>query len=127
MVDTIEGFFQQLVDQQPQPLLAKVRGAVRFHLVDPQRGDDHWLIAIDHGDISVSHVDGRADGTMRSEKAFFERLLQGKENAIAAMLRGAIVCSGDVELLLAIQRIFPGPANQRPALGAGQRGVRNDR
>jgi putative sterol carrier protein len=93
MVDTIEGFFQQLVDQQPQPLLAKVRGTVRFHLVDPQRGDDHWLIAIDHGDISVSHVDGRADGTMRSEKAFFERLLQGKENAIAAMLRGAIVCS----------------------------------
>ena len=124
MVDTIEGFFQQLVDQQPQPLLGKVRGTVRFQLLDPQRGDDHWLIAIDHGDVSVSHVDGRADGTMRAEKAFFERLLQGKENAVAAMLRGAIVCSGDVELLLAIQRIFPGPPKRQTT---GQRGVRNDR
>ena len=113
MVNTIEGFFQQLVDQQPQPLLGKVRGTVRFHLLDPQRGDDHWLIAIDHGDISVSHVEGPADCTMRAEKAFFERLLQGEENAIAAMLRGAVVCSGDVDLLLAIQRIFPGPPKQR--------------
>jgi len=24
-------------------------------------------------------------------------------------LRGALVCTGDVDLLLAIQRIFPGP------------------
>ena len=28
---------------------------------------------------------------------------------MAAVLRGALVCTGDVELLLAIQRIFPGP------------------
>jgi predicted lipid carrier protein YhbT len=124
MVDTIEGFFQQLMDQQPQPLLSKVRGAVRFHLLDPQLGDDHWLVAIDHGDVSVSHAEGSADCAIRADKAFFERLVQGRENAIAAMLRGAIVCSGDVELLLAIQRIFPGPPKRQ---ATGQRGARNDR
>ena len=87
MVDTIEGFFQQLVDQQPQPLLSKVRGTVRFHLLDPQLGDDHWLVAIDHGDVSASHAEGSADCVIRADKAFFERLVQGRENAIAAMLR----------------------------------------
>jgi hypothetical protein len=43
----------------------------------------------------------------------FEQLTRGEANAMAAVLRGDIVCTGDVELLFALQRIFPSPPNQR--------------
>ena len=124
MSDTIEEFFQQQVDRGHQPLLGKVRGTVRFDLVDGRRRTDHWLVTVDLGNVTVSHAEGRADCTIRTDTAYFERLIQGRENAITAMLRGAMVCSGDVELLLAIQRIFPGPPSQRTVTSEG--GVRDD-
>ena len=35
---------------------------------------------------------------------------------MAAVLRGALACTGDVELLFAIQRIFPGAAARTAAM-----------
>ena len=52
---------------------------------------------------------GAADCTIRGERAVFEELVGGRTNAMAAVLRGALVCHGDLELLFAIQRIFPDP------------------
>jgi putative sterol carrier protein len=71
---------------------------------------DIWTVAIDHGAVSVSQGDGPADCTIRADRALFDRLCRGDQNAMAAMLRGALVCTGDVELLYAMQRIFPGPS-----------------
>jgi hypothetical protein len=68
----------------------------------------------------VSHQDGLAACTIRAERALFGRLCRGEENAMAAVLRGALECTGDVELLYAIQRIFPGPPGERPALGGAE-------
>jgi putative sterol carrier protein len=111
MSDTTE-YFQELGRRGHEPLLAKVQGTVRFDLVEGDR-TDRWLVAIDKGDVSVSHEEGSADCTIRADKAFFEGMTRGEENAMAAVLRGALVCAGDVELLLAIQRIFPGPPLQQ--------------
>jgi len=117
MADTIKEFFEELVDRGHQPLLAKVRGTVRFDLVGGDGAADNWLVAVDHGDLTISQDKAAADCTIRADKALFERLIQGEENAIAATLRGALVCNGDVELLFAIQRLFPGPPSQRQATG----------
>jgi predicted lipid carrier protein YhbT len=117
MADTIKEFFQELVDRGHQPLLAKVRGTVRFDLVGGDGAAGNWLVAVDHGDLTISQDKAAADCTIRADKALFERLIQGEENAIAATLRGALVCNGDVELLFAIQRLFPGPPSQRQATG----------
>ena len=88
---------------------------MRFDLVDAGR-PDRWLVAVDKGDTTVLHKGGPADCTVRADRALFERLCRGEENAMAAVLRGALVCTGDVELLYAIQRILPGPPRQRPAM-----------
>jgi predicted lipid carrier protein YhbT len=80
-----------------------------LELVDGDR-IDRWLISIDEGDIAVSHKGGDASCTIRGDRALFDRLCRGEENALAAVLRGALVCTGDVELLYAIQRVFPGPS-----------------
>jgi putative sterol carrier protein len=118
MADPIDEFFQRVADEGHQPLLGKVRGAVRFDLVESLGGTDQWLIAIDRGDVTVTHADGSADCMIRADRTFFERLVNGEENALAAVLRGTIVCSGDIELLFAIQRIFPAPPRPRQEQGA---------
>jgi predicted lipid carrier protein YhbT len=115
MSDDVVEFFEELGRRGHEPLLAKVTGRVRFDLVDGAR-TDQWLVALDKGDAVVSHQAGQAECTIRAERALFERLCRGEENAMAAVLRGAVVCTGDVELLFAVQRIFPGPPRQQPAM-----------
>jgi predicted lipid carrier protein YhbT len=112
MSDAVVEFFRELGRRGHEPLLAKVAGRVRFDLADGDR-TDRWLVAVDKGDTTVSHKAGPAECTIRAERALFERLCRGEENAMAAVLRGALVCTGDVELLYAIQRIFPGPPRER--------------
>jgi putative sterol carrier protein len=105
-------FFEELGQLEHEPLLRKVTGRVRFDLVDAGR-PDRWLVFVDKGDTTVLHKGGPADCTVQADRALFERLCRGEENPLAAVLRGAMVCSGDVELLFAIQRIFPGPPRER--------------
>ena len=116
MSDDVVEFFEELGQRGHEPLLAKVTGRVRFDLVDGGGTTDRWLVAVDKGDTVVSHQGGPAACTIQAERALFERLCRGEENAMAAVLRGALVCTGDVELLYAIQRIFPGPPRERPAM-----------
>jgi putative sterol carrier protein len=120
MADVIGDFFQEL-EKSHQPLLGKVLGTVRFDLTDADGTSDHWLVSVNRGDITVSqqeHVSlSKADCTIRSDKRLFEQLIKGEANAIAATLRGAIICTGNVELLFAIQRIFPGPPRKRQEQG----------
>jgi len=120
--DGISRFFQELGRREHEPLLAKVTGRVRFELVEGRR-TDRWLVAVDKGRVAVAHQSGPADCVIRTGRALFERLCRGEENALTAVLRGAVVCSGDVELLFAIQRIFPGPSRERRPL-SGARGSR---
>jgi putative sterol carrier protein len=46
---------------------------------------------------------------VRTDQAIFDRIVKGEANAMAAFLRGAIDLEGDRGLLLAFQRVFPGP------------------
>jgi putative sterol carrier protein len=119
MSDAIVEFFGELGRRGHEPLLAKVTGRVRFDLVDGGR-TDRWLVAVDKGDTTVSHKGGPAECTIGADWALFERLCRGEENAMAAVLRGALACTGDVELLFAIQRIFPGPPRHRPAMSGAE-------
>jgi predicted lipid carrier protein YhbT len=118
-VDGIARFFGELGRRGHEPLLAKVTGRVRFDLVEGGR-TDRWLVAVDKGDTAVSHTGGPVECTIQADRALFERLCRGEENAIAAVLRGGLVCSGDVELLFAIQRLFPGPQRDRNARSASE-------
>ena len=118
MSDAVVEFFRGLGRRGHEPLLAKVTGRVRFDLVDGGR-TDRWLVAVDKGDMTVSHKGGLAECTIGADWAF-ERLCRGEENAVAAVPRGALACTGDVELLFAIQRIFPRPPRDRPAMSGAE-------
>jgi len=101
-------FFDELGRRGNEPLLRKVSGRVRFDVADGAHTDS-WLVAVDKGELTVAREADVADCTIRGERADFNEIVGGRMNAMAAVIRGALTCHGDLELMLAIQRLFPNP------------------
>ena len=108
MTDATASFFEDLQQGGHRHTLRRLEGTVRFDVADGERVD-HWLVTIDKGQLTVSRGDDPADCVIGGDKQLFDRLVTGQANAMAAVLRGAVSVAGDLDLLLAVQRIFPSP------------------
>ena len=114
MVDATAKFFADLENAGHQPLLAKDSGSLRFELSEG-KAVERWRLDVRKGDVAVSHKAGAADCVLRAPKSLFDKIASGRENAMAAVLRGALVVEGNIDLLLAFQRILPGPPRRAAA------------
>jgi putative sterol carrier protein len=112
MTDATTEFFEQLSARGHEPLLEKATGTVRFDLTDGKR-KARWLVEIEKGDVSVSHKNVKADCVVRAEKTLFDGIASGRENAMAAVLRGEVGVDGEREFLVWFQRLFPSPPRRR--------------
>ena len=101
-------FFDDVAQRGREPLLKSASGTIRFDVVDGGRVE-HWRVTIEDGDVAVSRAKSRADAVVRVDKAMSDKLVSGRMNAMAAVLRGDLVPEGDLHLLLLFQRLFPGP------------------
>src|SRR4051812_1470276 len=101
-------FFEELGRRGHEPMLRKVSGRVLFEVVEGAHTDS-WLVAVEKGEMTVTREASDADCVIRGDSVVFDEIMDGRANAIAAVLRGALACQGDLELLSAIQRIFPDP------------------
>ena len=123
MPDATAQFFANLEQNPHQPLLRHANGSLRFELSDGGKGD-RWRLEIHHGDVSVGRKAGPSDCLVRAPKRLFDKLVTGRENALAAVLRGAVVVEGNPELLQLFQRILPGPPRSgAPRSGAPRSGT----
>ena len=127
MATVVEEYFDALNRQGFQPALRHVGGAVRCDLARGAQ-TEHWLVRIDHGHLSVSREYGPADCVIRSDEETFGRMVTGALHPLIAMMRGMAAVDGDEELILALQRMLPGPEDRpcppsaAPAVGpAGSR------
>jgi putative sterol carrier protein len=111
MTDPTAEFFDGLAHRAHVPLLGKATGTVHFALTRDHQTED-WFLTMDKGDVSVSRSGASADCTVQTDKALFDGIVSGEVNALAAVLRGAIVVTGDPTLLVSLQRLFPGPPPQ---------------
>jgi putative sterol carrier protein len=117
--DPIAEFMEGVTSRGHEPSLAKATGTVRFEVVDGRR-TERWLLTVTGGKLAVSHGNARADVTLRAPRALFEQIFRGKANATAAFLRGALQIEGDVQLIVLVQRLLPGPpASRRKGRAAG--------
>jgi putative sterol carrier protein len=107
-LDPTTEFFQELEARGHEPGLEKVTGTLRFDLRNGKR-TARWLVAIEKGEIDVSHKNTRADCVVRVDKTIFDGIASGEVNAFAATLRGLIDIEGNPELLVFFQRLFPAP------------------
>jgi putative sterol carrier protein len=105
-------FFEQLGKRGHEPLLEHATGTLRFDLAEGKR-TDRWLVSVKKGDVAVRHENGEADVVVSTDRALFDSLASGKQNAMAALLRGAVGVEGRVQLLALFQRLFPGPPKSR--------------
>jgi hypothetical protein len=90
----------------------------------PGERTERWLVTIDKGDIGVSRRTAGADAVLRADKVSFDRVVGGKLNWMAAVLRGEVAVQGDPRLLVLLQRLFPRPLGgrtQRRAAGSARR------
>jgi len=108
MSDPTSEFFAALAARGQEPMLRSTSGTMRFDLEDETRLE-HWYVTIKRGAITVSHETGDADCSVRTSKELFDRLSSGTANAMAAALRGLVLASGDLSLIISFQRLFPGP------------------
>ena len=104
----VDSFFDELGQRGYEPLLRKASGRIQFEVVEGA-SIEPWLVVVDNGALAVTREAGRSDCIVRGERSVFEELVSGRKNVTAAVLRGALTCRGDLELLFAIQRIFPEP------------------
>jgi putative sterol carrier protein len=112
MAEATAEFFERLEREGHEPVLEKATGRIRIDLVNGNTTES-WLVAVDRGDVSVSHENGETDCALRTSEKLFEEMVRGQENAMAAFLRGAIEIEGDPEFLVLFQRLFPGPPHAR--------------
>ncbi|MBV8463630.1 MAG: SCP2 sterol-binding domain-containing protein [Acidimicrobiales bacterium] len=112
-----DAFFDQLREKEYEPLLHDATGGLRVDLRTGERAAS-WRLDVDHGHVSVSRRQGRADAALRAERALFDRFVEGEANMMAALLRGAIDVEGDLGLLTAFGRLFPGPPSSQRSPGA---------
>ena len=76
VADTINAFFKELGEQGYNPLLGHMQGKVRFDLSSGNGGgEDQWLVAVDHGAVTVSDQKGDADCTIDTGRPLFERVI----------------------------------------------------
>jgi glycogen debranching enzyme len=112
MTDATAEFFDGLARRGHDPRLENVGGSIRFDLAHDDRLD-HWFVAIEDGDVSVSREEREADCVVRIDKPVFDRLVKGETSAVAAWLRNQVKIRGRFPLLRLFERLYPGPPGAR--------------
>ncbi|WFE61971.1 SCP2 sterol-binding domain-containing protein [Micromonospora sp. WMMD714] len=123
MVDATTRFFESLDRRGYEPLLDKAVGTLRFDLHEGAH-TTHWLLRVDRGEVAVSQEDREADTVIGTTPALFEEMAAGREDGLAAVLRGDMTVTGDARLVVQIERIFPGPPDAQGPRRLHRREVR---
>jgi putative sterol carrier protein len=105
--DPTARFFAGLAEREHEPLLRKASGSARFEIVDGRKRH-RWTLTIDRGDIAVTPGAEPAEAIVRVDKQLFDKIVTGRESAVAAALRGDVEIDGDWRFLVLMQRLFPG-------------------
>jgi putative sterol carrier protein len=123
MSDPTAEFFQELSTRGDEPLLRDVTATVRFDVLHGKR-TDRWCLRIDKGHLEVTTGEADADAVISMDRTVFDAIVSRGTNAMAAFLRGELMQAGEPELIVSVQRLFPGPrrtAEKQPVAAQGRR------
>jgi putative sterol carrier protein len=111
MSDPTAEFFDTLGQRRHERLI-EVAGTIRFDLAG-ERETEHWFLEISHGDLTVSRDTRAADLVVRADRGFFNKIVKGEANMLAAWLRDQINFEGSLLLSRSFELILPGPPGSR--------------
>ncbi|MCP3785707.1 SCP2 sterol-binding domain-containing protein [Micromonospora sp. A3M-1-15] len=124
MSEVTRRFFDELERHGHERVLRKTSGTLRFDLEHDDE-IDHWLVEIRGGGVRVSQQNSDADAVIRSDNAFFERMVRGEAKPLPAWLRNDITSEGKFRFVVLLERLFaPPPGSRHPRVAARQGGGR---
>jgi SCP-2 sterol transfer family len=123
MGDQTDDFFERLDGIDERGYFMGQSGSIRFDIRDGGRLR-HWRVRSDKGRLTVDSAAGDADCVLSTDIATMEAIVAGRQNAMAALLRGALTSHGRTALLVGFQKLFPGPPTdaKRQVAGYARRG-----
>jgi len=122
--DAIAQLFDRVSHLGRVDLLNEVTGSLRFDVAQDEQVVDQWTILAHNGQLSVEHRGGDADCVVSLDRQLLAGMAGGQANAMTALLRGDMMVTGDVQLLVLLERLLPGPAAARgPRRTSGSKGA----
>jgi SCP-2 sterol transfer family len=106
--DPISQFFTGLSQPGHLATFESESGTLRFE-VKAGANVQRWHVTIHDGDVAVTRGANSADAVITAERRDFEKLVTGRLNGTAAVLRGLLDCQGSMAALVMFQRCLPGP------------------
>lgn len=107
----IDEFFAGLTTDCRGRLPAAPAGLLRFDLTAEDGETATWFVRLAAGRPQVTRTGDRPDCTVEVRPAAFARLLAGRDNLVAMLLRGSVSVVGDLALLFTFRRLLPVPAD----------------
>ena len=125
MPDPTTEFFEALAERGHIPALHRTTRTLRVD-VDREGRTDHWWLDIKRGTVAVSRAeaDADADCVIAAPGSLMDDLVTGRANAMASTLRDELVMTGDPNVLVRFQRLFPDPTGRRKTAAARTVGKR---
>jgi putative sterol carrier protein len=108
MSEECERFFADLSRHGHERVLRKTSGGIRFDL-EHDGGVDQWYVVIDRGQVHATREERPVDCVIRTDTAFFERMVRGERRPRSAWLRNDIASEGRFRFVVLLDRLFPGP------------------
>lgn len=87
-------------------------GTLRLDLRDGGQ-TEHWYLVVDRQEVRVTRSYEEADLVVRADRKVFDRIAEGHLHPMAALLRNDLTVEGNLRLLPALRRLFPGPPGAR--------------
>jgi len=115
--DSIERFFAGLQTNERMPALEPFTGTILLEVQDG-RHTTCYVLSIARGALKVER--GRPDAahcTVRAQAETLDDIMNGRMNALQALLRGVVEVEGSGILLAALRRLLPesAPSGSEPA------------
>ena len=123
MPDPTSAFFEALAERGHIPALHRTTRTLRVD-VDRAGTTDHWRLDIRRGTVAVSRSEADADCVIAATGSLMDDLVSGRANAMASTLRDELVMTGDPNVLVRFQRLFPDPTGRRKTAAARTVGKR---
>jgi hypothetical protein len=116
--DPISDFFASLAEPGHIATFEHEAATLRFDVPDASdKGAatdvEHWHVTVHDGDVTVSRQQLAADAIIHIARPYLERIVTGRLNAQAALLRGLLTCEGSMAALMMFQRCLPGPPGSK--------------
>ncbi|GAB3180060.1 SCP-2 sterol transfer family protein [Micromonospora palomenae] len=105
-------FLQRLTSRRRPQLPETLSGTIRLDLHDGG-STEHWYLTVHDQSLDVTRSPDDADLVVRADREVFDRLVDGRTEVVQSLMRNELTVQGEVRLLLALRRIFPGPVDAR--------------